>query len=88
MPTYEVERYELYVQRYRIEADSEADAVVRVYRGESDPIEGSLTFVEVGNDHGMSISEAMALGQTLWEFGWIDTADLVIPSIRSIRQME
>ena len=59
-----------------------------VYRGEADPIEGSLTFVEVGNDHGMSISEAMALGQTLWEFGCDHTADLVIPSIRSIRQVE
>jgi len=88
MPTYEVERYELYVQRYRIEASTEADAIVRVYRGEAEAIEGSLTFVEVGNDHGMSISEALALGQVLWETGWIDTADLVIPSIRSIRQVE
>ena len=88
MPTYEVERYELYVQRHRIEADSEADAIVRVYRGEAEPIEGSLQFVEVGNDHGMSVGDAMALGQVLWETGWIDTADLVIPSIRSIRQVE
>ena len=87
MPTFEVERYELFIQRYRIEADNDVDAIVRVYKGEADLIEGSLEFVGVGNDYGMPISEALALAEALWELGAITTIDVVIPSIRSVRQV-
>ena len=88
MPTYEVERYEIYVRRYRVEAGNEVDAIVRVYKDEADPIEGSLEFVGVGNDHGMPVSEALALAEALWEIGAITTFDIIIPAIRSVAKVE
>ena len=88
MPTFEVERYEIYVQRYRIEADNEVEAIVRTYKDEGDPIEGSLEFVQVGNDCGMPVGEALELATALWETGAITQCNLVIPSIRSVREVK
>jgi len=88
MPHFEVERYELYVRRYRIEATDEVDAVCRVYRDEGTPIEGSLVYVGVGNDYGMSVSEALDLADALWEIGAITSVDIIIPSIRSVREVD
>jgi hypothetical protein len=34
MPTYEIEQYELHVQKYRVEADDEADAIAKLFQGE------------------------------------------------------
>ena len=34
MATYAIEQFELYVQGYLVEADSEADAIARFFRGE------------------------------------------------------
>ena len=53
MPTYEIEQYELHVLRYRVEADSEADAIARLFLGEGDPIDDSLEFVDIADDYGM-----------------------------------
>ena len=88
MPIYEVERYELYVQRYRVAALNEADAVLQLYKGQGDRIEGSLEFVEVAHDQGMSIVEALALAQELRELGAITRCELIVPSIRSITEVE
>jgi hypothetical protein len=88
MPTFEVERYEIYVQRYRVEASNEVDAIILVYKDAGDPIEGSLEFVRIGNDHGMPLSEALALAEALWEIGAITDFDIIIPAIRSVREVE
>jgi hypothetical protein len=88
MPNFEVERYEIYVQRYRIQAENEVDAIILVYRDKGDPIEGSLEFVQIGNDCGMPVSEALELATALWEIGAITTFDIIIPSIRSVREVE
>lgn len=88
IPTYEIEQYQVHIQRYRVKALNEADAVLQLYKGQGDRIEGSLEFVEVAHDCGMSVAEALALAQELWELGAITRCELVIPSIRSITEVE
>jgi hypothetical protein len=82
MPTYEIDQYELHVLRHRIEADSEADAVVKLLQGEGEPI--SFEFVGIANDYGTSLSENPDLTSELFDRGVIDSNDLIIPSIRSV----
>ena len=53
MPIYRIEQYEIHVQGYNVTADSEADAISRLFMGEGDPIDNSLEFVEIADDHGM-----------------------------------
>ena len=42
MPLYEIEQYELHVMKYRLVADSEADAIARLLMGEGEPVDNSL----------------------------------------------
>ncbi len=88
MPQYEVERYELYIQRYRVEAADEVEAITRTYRGLADLVEGSLEFVEIDNDRGICVDEAIGLANELLKIGSIDYLDVVIPAIRSVRKVE
>ena len=88
MPIFELEQYELFVQRYRVEADDEADAIAKLYKGEADPIDNSLEFVEIAEDQGMSVFSEEDLAAKLWDRGIIDSSDTVIPSIRNVEQVE
>ena len=88
MPTYEIEQYELYVLRHRIEADNEADAISRLLMGEGEPIDDSLTFVNIADDYGIGLSENPDLAIQLWDRDVIESDDILIPSIRSIKQVE
>ena len=82
MPTYQISQYELHSAKYRIEADSEDEAIARFFEGEGDPVNDSLEFIETANDHGMPSDEYPSLVRALRKQG-ID-ADDCIPSIRSI----
>ena len=86
MPIYEVEQYELHVQRYRVKANSEAAAISRLFTGEAEPVDGSLEFIEVAEDFGLPVDEHRDLADRLGDMG-ISTTE-VIPSIRSITQVE
>lgn len=88
MPTFEIEQYELHVQKYRVEADDEADAIAKLYQGEADAIDNSLEFIETAEDHGLSVFSEEDLAAKLWDRGVIDSSDTVIPSIRNIEQVE
>ena len=83
---YEVEQYELHVQRWRIEGTGEADVIAKVLMGEGEPL--SLVFVEVVDQLGMSLLENLDLANDLWERGVIDTADTIVPSIRSVQEIK
>jgi hypothetical protein len=83
MPTFEIEQYELHVMKYRIEADNEADAVVKLFDGEAEPVDNSLEFIEVAEDFGLPVDEHAELANKLNEFG-VPVGEDVIPSIRSI----
>lgn len=82
MPKYEIEQYELHTQKYRVEADSEAEAIAKLFNGEADPQEGSLEFIEVSDEFGMSRDDNLDLAKSLWAIDVFCTD--VIPSVRSI----
>jgi len=85
MPIYDIDQYELHVLTHRIEADSEADAVIKLFQGEGEAV--SFVFIGIANDHGMSLSENEALWDQLYDRGVIKSDDHIIPSIRSITEV-
>jgi hypothetical protein len=87
MPVFEIEQYELHVQKYRVEAADEADAIAKLFQGEADPIDNSLEFIETAEDQGMSVHGEEDLAAKLWDRGIIDSSHIVIPSIRDIHQV-
>jgi predicted aldo/keto reductase-like oxidoreductase len=82
MPTFEIEQYELHCMKYRVEADNEAAAIVKLLDGEAEAIDDGLEYVEVADDYGLSSEEYRELAGALREQGV--PVDAVIPSIRSI----
>jgi len=82
MPTFEVEQYELHCMKYRVEANNEADAVVKLLDGLAMPVDNGLEYIEVADDFGLPADEYRDLADTLREQGV--PVDAVIPSIRSI----
>ena len=86
MPTFEIEQYELHTQRYRVEAESEAEAIKRLFDGEAQPVEGSLEFVDVADDLGLPVEEYAELAEALKELEV--SMDDVIPSVRDIVRIE
>jgi hypothetical protein len=88
MPLYEIEQYELHTMKYRVEADSEADAIGRLLMGEGEPVDNSLEFVNIIDDLGMSLTEDQELASQLFDLGVIHSGDEIIGSIRSIKQVK
>jgi hypothetical protein len=86
MPTYEIEQYELHAMRYRVEAASEAEAIIRLFAGEAEPVCQSQDFIEVANDFGLLAAEHRHLAEGLRDRGI--TVNDVIPSIRSIEEIQ
>jgi len=83
MPKFEIEQYEVHAQKYQVEADSEADAIVRLLDGAAEPVDDSLDYIEVAEDFGLSVDECRELAERLRELG-VPVGQHVIPSIRSI----
>lgn len=88
MPTFEIEQYELHVMKYRVEADDEASAIARLFQGEAEPVCQSQEFAEVADDYGMPMDENRGLADRLRDRRIVKGDDSIIPSIRSIRQVE
>ena len=86
MPTFEIEQYELHVQRYRVEAKNEAEAIAKLFQGEADPIDNSLELIEVADDYGMPVDENRELAEQLRTLG-VTIGDDIIPSIRSCEEV-
>lgn len=87
MPTFEIEQYELHAMKYRVEAASEAEAIKRLFDGEAEPVEQSQDYIEVAEDVGLPVDEYRELADELRALG-VAVGDAVIPSIRSIEQVE
>jgi hypothetical protein len=83
MPTYEIEQYELHCSKFRVEAESKADAIARLFTGEGDPVDNSLEYIEVADDYGLPVEEFPDIAQGLQNRGVLVDED-IIPSIRSI----
>jgi hypothetical protein len=85
MPTFEIEQYELHVQRYRLEGADEAEAVVKLLDGEAEPIDNTLEFIEIAEDFGLPVDEHRQLAEKLRSLG-VPVDEHVIPSIRSVAE--
>ena len=86
MPTYEIEQYELHVQTYEVEADNEAEAIAKLFKGKAEPVENSLEFVEVCEDRGLPAEEHPRLAEELRALEV--TVGEVIPSVRSVVRVD
>lgn len=87
MPTYAIEQFELYVQGYLVEANNEADAIARFFRGDGKLELTSIEYAGIPNDYGLSLAECPDLAGDLMDRGVIKGDDTIIPSIRSIREV-
>jgi hypothetical protein len=88
MATYAIEQYELYVQGYLVEADSEADALERFFRGDGKQELTSMEYAGISNNCGLSLAERPDLASDLTDRGVIKGDDTIIPSIRSVRLVQ
>ena len=86
MPTFEIEQYELHAMKYRVEAENEADAIVKLLAGLALPVDNGLEYIEVADDFGLPADEHRELADALRSQGV--PVDVVIPSIRSIETVE
>lgn len=68
MPMFELEQYELYAQKYRVEAPSEAEAIKKLLDGEAHIVEGDLEYIECPEDYGMSLDDDPQLRDQLLDF--------------------
>ncbi len=86
MPRYRIEQYELHTMAYKVEASEEAEAIAKVFGGESEPVDGSLEYIEVPEAYGMPTEEfAPAVIERLHELGY-PCKDFVT-GIRSIEEV-
>ena len=83
MPTFEIEQYEIHTMKYRVEANSEAEAIKRLFDGEADAVDTGLEFIEVCEDLGLPAEEHRELADQLRSLG-VSVGEHVIPSIRSV----
>jgi len=83
MKIFEIEQYEVHSQTYRVEADSEADAITKLLDGDAEPVDDSLDYIEIAADFGLPVDECRELADQLRDLG-VPVDEHVIPSIRAI----
>ena len=91
MPTYKIEQYELWVQAYTVEADSEAQAVAKLLAGKATASEesGDLELIEVANDYGMPRDEmGPEFAAEMARLGCSLGSSEIVESIRSIELID
>ena len=87
MPIYRIEQYELHTETYQLEADSEAEAIKKMFDGEGEVVDGGMEFIEVDDEMGLPVDEYKELTEALRAIN-VTVDENVIPSIRSIEQIE
>lgn len=87
MPEYEVEQYELHVMKYRVQAENETQAIIRLLDGEAEAVDNGLEYIELAKDFGLPVDEHRELAAQLSDLG-VPVGEHVIPSIRSVVQVE
>jgi hypothetical protein len=87
MPIYEIEQYEVHTQTYRVQADTEAEAIAKLFNGEAEPVDGSLEYIDVAEDLGLPADEYRELAEALRALD-VSINEDVISSIRSISKVE
>jgi len=51
--TFEIEHTSFTIQRYRVEAGNDAEAIVKLLDGLALPVDNGLDFIEVADDYGL-----------------------------------
>ena len=85
MPMYEIEQYEIHVQTYTVEADSEPEAIAKLLDGLAEPVDNSQDFIEIAEDFGLPVDEHPDLAEALRALG-VPVDGRVIPAIRCIEE--
>lgn len=88
MPKYRVEQYELHCVAYSIDAENEADAINQLLKGEASPIDDSSEYIGIDEDMGMSVNHLNKETIDKLEYYGIDVSGDIVPSIRSIEQVD
>lgn len=86
MPVFEIEQYEIHAMKYQIEADDVAQAIVKLFDGDSAPVDDSLEYIEIADEKGLWADDHAELAKQLRSLGL--PVDHVIPSIRSVTQLD
>ena len=84
--SYVIEQFGLHAMKYRVEANSEAEAIVKLLDGEAEPVGQSHEYIEVAEDYGLPIDGNEELADALRKLD-VRLGDGFIPSIRSIEQI-
>ena len=85
---YVIEQYEIHTHKVVVEAESEAEAVANYLLGKVDAelVDNSTEFIEIDNDHGVSMDEDEYLCMTVESLGVRLDRNGFIPSIRSVTE--
>ena len=68
MPIYRIERYEIHTQAYLVEADTEAQAIVKALVGLAEPAPDEFSeFAEFCETKGLPIMDNLPLAQQVYE---------------------
>lgn len=86
MPTYEIEQYELHTTKYQVKAQSEAEAIAKLFRGQAEAVDNSQALIEVAEDCGLPADEYPELVEALRKLGVTGIRE-VIPSICGIEEV-
>jgi hypothetical protein len=89
MKTYEIEQYETWTQRYRVEAESEAEAIKKLFESsdQASAVPDSLEYVEVNTERGLPQDNYPEITEELEKLGVTLDDDCVIGSIASISEV-
>ncbi len=87
MPIFEIEQYEVHAMKYRVQADSEAEAIAKLLDGKAEAVEGSLEYIEICEDLGLPTDEYQEVTDELRALD-VSVDEAIIPSIRSIMEIE
>lgn len=87
MPDYEIEQYEIHVQKFRVSARTKAQAIKKFLDHGGEAVDDSLKPVEVCDFLGMPIDEEPDLAMALKRLH-VELDDGRIASIRSIEEVD
>ena len=93
MPVYEIEQYELWTSKTRVEADSPTEAIQKLLDGDGDPVDNSSEYIETDDTRGISLEQAEKAGIEFCDNSFDPILPLFIeewgiPTIRSIEVVE
>lgn len=87
MPLYKIEQVEVYAKTYHVEANTEAEAIVKVFDGEVAPVANAPEPADLCDERGICAADQPQLVEQLREAG-IMSDQSVIPSITGIEKLQ